>query len=244
MNNKRHSMIAFMAIAVLSIFVLSGCNVVGSAITGSGTLVEQAYEFTDFQEVSLSFAFEGTITQGDTYSVIVRVDDNLVDHLVVEQEGNRVNIGLEQGVLVTRGTMEADITLPNLTLLDVSGASQAQLNSFAIDDDFTGVASGASRIHGDIAAGNLDLEASGASTIALAGTAGDVRANASGASTIDLEELTAANADAEASGASTVIVNTSGQLDAEASGASNVHYLGEPTLGDIQESGGSDVSPR
>ena len=48
----------------------------------------------------------------------------------------------------------------------------------------------------------------------------------------------------EASGASTAIVNVSGRLDAEASGASKVEYLGEPTLGNIDESGASRVVPR
>jgi hypothetical protein len=244
MFNKRNSMITFMAIAVLAVIVLSGCNVIGAAITGSGNVVSQEYDFTDFEEVDISHAFQGTITQGDAYSIVVRVDDNLVDRLEVSQEGNRVNIGLEETSLVTRATMEFEITMPNLTWLGVSGASQAQLNGFASGDDFTAEASGASRIHGDVATGNLDLEASGASTIALAGTGGDVRANAGGASTIDLEALTAANANVEASGASTVIVNMTGQLNANASGASNIYYLGNPTLGNIDESGGSNVGPR
>ncbi len=71
-----------------------------------------------------------------------------------------------------------------------------------------------------------------------------MRATASGASQIDLEELTAADADIEASGASNVTVNASGTLDANASGASNIYYLGNPTLGRINESGGSNVDPR
>jgi hypothetical protein len=248
MNSKRNPLIALLAIALLSLFALSACgalgDVIGSGIEGSGVIVTREFDFSDFNEVELRHAFQGAISRGDTYSVVVRIDDNLVDRLQVEQTGNRIVIGLDQTTLTGQATLEVDVTLPALTWLSASGASTAQLNGFASADDFTGHASGASRIHGDIAAGDLDLEASGASTISLAGTAGDVRANASGASTIDLEELTAANADAEASGASTVIVNLNGTLDADASGASNIHYLGDVTLGNIQESGGSDVDPR
>ncbi len=47
-----------------------------------------------------------------------------------------------------------------------------------------------------------------------------------------------------ASGASNVTVNLSGRLDADASGASNVFYLGQPTMGTIDTSGGSDVTAR
>jgi hypothetical protein len=230
--------------AILALTALPGCTLLTGGITGSGTIVTQEFDFSDFDEVEIDYAFEGTITQGDAYSVVVRVDDNLVDRLRVEQNGNRVSIGLESTGLITRATMEYEITMPNLNHLSVDGAGNAHFIGFNSAEAFTGAASGAARIEGDLSAGDLVLEASGASTISLAGTAGDVNAEASGASTIDLEELTAANVDAIASGASTVTANTGGTLNAEASGASNVYYLGDPTLGNIEESGGSNVQPR
>lgn len=223
--------------------VLGGC-VNLNAITGSGNVVSQEYDFADFHEVDISHAFNATINPGDAYSVVVRVDDNLVDHLVVEQNGNRVSIGLENGTMATRATMEVDITMPFLSRLNASGASRAQLNTLPVDDNFTAEASGASQVHGDIEAVDIDLNASGASTIFLAGTASNVRAVASGASTIDLTELAAIDAQTDASGASTVIVNVEGILDADASGGSNVFYLGSPEMGNIDTSGGAEVSQR
>ena len=230
------------AVAV-ALFVLTGCMNL-SAITGSGNVVSQEYDFAGFDEVDISHAFIATISPGDEFSVVVRVDDNLVEHLVVEQEGNRVRVGLEQGAIATRATMEVDITMPRLTWLNASGASQVQLNGLLLDDNFTGEASGASQIHGDVDAVDMVLEASGASTVFLAGTAGNVRATASGASTIDLTELAAIDAQTEASGASNVTVNIEGILDADASGASKIFYLGQPEMGNINTSGGSDVEQR
>jgi len=242
MKTKRLTLI-LLAAAVVILVALTGCNMV-NGLTGSGTVVTQTYDFTDFDEVELGHAFNAVITQGDTYSVVVRVDDNLVDRLLVEQDGNRVKIGLQPTTLVTRATMEAEITLPRLSWLNASGASQAQINGIQSADNFTAEASGASRIHGDAAVADVELEASGASNISLAGSGGNVTANASGASTIDLEEFTALDAQTEASGASTVIVNIEGILDANASGGSNIHYVGNPQMGDIQTSGGSNVSQR
>lgn len=245
MNSQRK--IGFV-LALLVPLALAGCGVLGQAIggglAGSGVITTQEYDFSDFDEIVLSHAFVATITRGDAYSVVVRIDDNLVDKLRVEQDGNRITIGLNESALVTTATLEADVTLPALTRLEVSGASNAQLNGFASADDFATEASGASRIHGDIATGDVDLHASGASTISLAGEGGNVSADASGASTIDLEEFAAVDGNAIASGASTVTLNLSGQLDADASGASNVFYLGSPTLGNIDTSGASNVEER
>lgn len=243
MNHKR---IAFITFACVCALALSGCAVFQGlgGLVGSGNTVTETYDFADFSEIELGHAFQATIIPGDTYSVSITVDDNLVEHLLVEQDGARLRIGLQPNQVVTRATMRAEITMPAIARLEASGASQAQLNGFASDADFTGHASGASRIHGDIDAGNLDLEASGASTISLAGTGGNVRANASGASTIDLEEYSVQDAAVEASGASNVTVNLSGRLDADASGASNIYFLGEPTMGTLNTSGDSDVTRR
>ena len=242
---KKHlSPIILMTAIIIALIALTGCNVSLNTITGSGNVVEQEYDFIDFEEVEISHAFTATINQGVPFSVVVRVDDNLVEHLEVTQEGSRVKIGMEQGTMVTRGTMEVEITMPTITTLNGSGASEVQLNSFSDGDNLAAEFSGASTLHGDLAMIDLELEASGASNIFLAGTAGNVRAVASGASTIDLDELSAVDAQVEASGASTVTVNLDGILDANASGASNVYYLGNPEMGNIDTSGGSNVSPR
>ena len=245
MNRNR---LVWVALAALMTTALAGCEIFGRAITngdeGSGVITTQEYDFSDFDEVEITHAFQANITRGDTYSVVVRIDDNFLDRLRVEQEGNRLIIGFTDPTIISQATLEADITLPALTWLHASGASSAQLNGFAAADDFAADASGASRIHGDVSAGDVELHASGASTISLAGEGGNVTAEASGASTIDLEEFAAADADVVASGASNVSVNLSGRLDANASGASNVFYLGNPTMGDIETSGASNIQQR
>jgi hypothetical protein len=240
--NKNRIPLILIAMTLITLVSLSACNL--NALTGSGNVVSQEYDFAGFDEVDIGHAFIATITPGDEFSVVVRIDDNLVEHLVVEQDGNRVRVGLQQGTIATRATMEVDITMPRLAWLNASGASQAQLNGLMLDDNFTGEASGASQIHGDVDAVDMVLEASGASTVFLAGTAGNVAANASGASTIDLTELAAIDAQTEASGASNITVNIEGILDADASGASNIFYLGQPEMGNINTSGGSNVEQR
>lgn len=239
----RTRLILLLTVSLLGISI-SACNLALSSITGSGTVVSQEYDFTDFDEIDISHAFTATISQGEDYLVTVRIDDNLVDNLLVEQDGNRIGIGLEQGTIPIRATLEVDITTPRLSRVNGSGASQIQLNSFVTGDSFAADLSGASQLHGDLDAIDLDLSASGASTIYLAGTGANVHAVASGASTIDLNELAATDAQVDASGASNITVNLDGILDANASGASNVHYMGNVELGQIDTSGGSNIEPR
>jgi hypothetical protein len=242
MNPKSKLHWLFVCLSLAGLLALVGCN--AAMVTGSGNVITREFDFSDFDEVEIGHAFQGTVTQGDDYRVVVRIDDNLEEYLRAEQNGNRVSIGFENMIGITRATMEYEVVMPSLTALHASGATEARVSGFSSADAFTAEASGASRIEGDITTGDLTANASGASTITLNGSGGNVQADASGASTVNLEAFTTADANANASGASTITVNTTGRLDAEASGASNVYYVGQPTLGNIDESGGSDVSSR
>jgi hypothetical protein len=102
--------------------------------------------------------------------------------------------------------------------------------------------SGASRVAGDItASGDAQFNLSGASRVELEGSANDMLIDASGASRLELADFPVHNTNVSLSGASDATVNLDGRLDANLSGASNLSYIGEPTMGDIDISGGSEL---
>ena len=215
------------------------------SLTGSGNVVTQEEAISDFDKVEISHSFEVDIKQGESFSVIIRVDDNLVEQLQVEKFGSTLKIGLEPAVsIVSNATLEAEITMPELTGLDLSGASNATISGFKSTKNLTVDLSGASSLVGDIGAGDISIDLSGSSNANLTGSGGNLTLDASGSSDVDLSDFPVADAEIDASGASTVTVNASGRLDVEASGASNVTYLGEPSMGTIETSGASSVESK
>lgn len=236
----------FLVLVLVAFVILGGCRagLQAAGIVASGRPATQTFDFSDFDKVELSDAFEAEITAGDDYRVEVTVDDNLVDHLQVEQHGNTVKIGLKPFTSATNAHMQTRISLPTLAGLDASGASRAGVTGFRSDRNMQFNVSGASHISGDMETGNLAADISGGSTLQLSGRGSAVRATASGASTIDLREFAAGDADVEASGASRIELDMAGTLNARASGASTVHYTGDATLGQVDESGASTVGKR
>jgi len=230
----------------LVLMVMSlGCALIPGSrtITGSGDLVTREEPITDFDRVDVSHAFHVDISQGETFSVVVRVDDNLVEYLEVVKQGNTLKIGLEpgQGYSVREATLEAEVTMPELAGLELSGASHGTVTGFKSTEAFDVNLSGASRLRGDIEAGDATFDASGASRVTLNGSARNVTVEGSGASQIDLSDFAGADAKVKLSGASTATVNPSGTLDVDASGASDVYYLGDPRMGNVETSGASSI---
>jgi hypothetical protein len=218
------------------------------SIVGSGNLVSREEDIAGFDRIDVSQAFQIDIRQGEEYSVIVRVDDNVVEYLQVVKEGNTLVIDLDSslssGYSFTNVTMEAEVTMPSLTGVDASGACDVTVTGFASSESLDVHLSGSSSLEGDIEAGDARIHASGASDVDLTGSAQDLTLDVSGSSEANLANFAAIDAEVEASGASEVVVNVTGRLDADTSGSSSVYYSGDPTLGRIDSSGSSSVRGR
>ena len=230
-------------VLVIAVLLLAGCSIpLGVSITGSGPLVTQEFDVARFSKVAAGSAFEVAIVRDESHSVIVTVNENLVDRLDVSVSGDTLRIYLKPGVsLRGASTLKAKVTMPELVGLDLSGATRTNLKGFSSNGPLEVEVSGASTLRGDVVSGDARFDASGASTVSLEGSARDLRIKASGASTVDFGSFSSQDTVVEASGASRVIVNTSGQLDVEASGASSVRYVGEPDRLRVNTSGASSV---
>ena len=233
-----------MFVVFVLVALMVGCTTARNAITGSGNVVTQEEAISGFDKVEISSAFKVVVIQGETFSVVIRIDDNLLKDLEVVKQGSTLRIGLKSDRIIISATQEAEVTMPELTGLDLSGASRATITGFKSTASLDVDLRGASHLGGDIEAGDARFDVVGASEVTLGGSAGDVDIGASGASTVDLADFPVADASVVADGASTVTVNASGTLDVDADGAAHVYYLGSPTLGTIQESGRAVVGPK
>ena len=209
-----------MLVLFVAVALLAGCGLF--SLTGSGNVVTQEEAVTGFDMLDISHGFQVDVSQGETFRVVIRADDNLVEHVQVVKEGSTLKLGLKPGRSYTLidSTLEAEVTMPELAGADLSGGSH---------------------LRGEIDAGDIAFDLSGGSHVTLSGSGGDLTVDAGGGSHAKLAALSVVNANVNASGGSHVTVNPSGTLDARASGGSHVRYVGSPTLGTMDSSGGSSI---
>ncbi|MFC1971297.1 head GIN domain-containing protein [Chloroflexota bacterium] len=233
--------IASLMVVLMTSGFLVGC---GGVLTGSGNLKTEEYAFSDFTKVEISSAFEFEISQSSSYSISVTADDNVIEKVEVTKEGDTLKIGLKTIPSLGPVTLRATVTMPQLSGLNISGASRGTISDFSSTENLNITVSGASKVTADITAGNADFEISGASTIQFEGSANNIAADVSGASRFNLGGFIVNDANVSFSGASSGTVNLSGKLDANLSGASKLSYIGEPTMGSINTSGASTLSKK
>jgi len=231
------SLILFISVLLFS------CSLFG--IQGSGNIVESQYTFTDFTSVNASHTCDVTIVKGDTFSIVVSVDDNIVPHLETYVSGNTLNIDLESGYSYNNIDFKATVVMPQLSYINISGASEASVSGFENSGDFQATISGASKTNIDfISSQKILCDVSGASklTITSLSSSGDINIECSGASKCDLRNISADNGTVDISGASTAYVYVSGSLSGEVSGASELYYSGTPATSSIDISGASEMT--
>jgi len=211
-------------------------------VVGSENLVTQEKFFSDFSVVEVGSGFEVEITQSSSYSIKITADDNILDYVEVFKTSNTLTIRLKLGYSYQSVTLRAKITMPTLYELELSGGTHGTVEGFSSSHEVVLDLSGGSSLTGDFTTsedGRFTL--SGGSTLSIDGAVNDLRISASSGSHLELSDFTIHNANVDLSGGSHATINLDGRLDADLSGGSSLLYIGDPTMGDINTSGGSTV---
>jgi hypothetical protein len=178
-----------------------------SGIKGSGVAKTEKREVKDFKQIDVSGIIEVEVTAQKDFSVNVEADDNLMEYVKTEVDGDTLRLYTKHRIS-PQTKIRVVISMPELTGADVSGVSKLIGNNVKTE--------------------SFNLDVSGASKIEINGEARELKIEASGASKINTEGLKVANANVDVSGASSVSVFATEEVRADASGASKVTYTGEP----------------
>ncbi len=234
------------AMSLLMVALLVGC---GPAVHGSGTLVEVERETSGFAAVELEDGIAATIVVDPTQPRRVRLvgDDNLVERIRTEvgPDGNTLYVHFpedEVGSWHSDNPLRAEVTVPELELLAVSGGGIVDLSGTLDAPAFELETSGGSLVRArGLNTESLNIEQSGGSIVELEGFARKLTSDLSGGSQLLGRKLGTHEAELSASGASTVELQVAETLSVEASGGSSLTIIGRPTVRSEELSGGSTL---
>ena len=213
-------------------------------LMGSGDVAEKRYsDLGEFVRLETDSSVSVTVAGGDRREVVVRADDNVIDDVVVDSDGDTLSIRVASGVRLSDATLEADVVTPELLSVEANGASEVTVRDDLEPDRFEVSATGASEVTAELTTAEAELSASGSSTVTLDGRSESISAEVLGASEMELASLEVTNMEIDLSGASSAEVTVTGTLSASASGASELVYGGDPSIERSDTSGSSSISP-
>lgn len=232
-NMKKTIPIILLLVAAL---MLSACGAnihIGSSkvVTGSGNVVTSEVSVSGFDAVQLDSIGDLTITQGDTESLSIEAEDNILDVLESKVSGKTLVLGSQDNVTLTP-TKPIRYTL---TVKDLASVKLAGLGNVSMDGLKTGrldlniSGSGNLTLLG-LQAESVDVAISGLGSVELTGQASALRLEMEGSGNCRAGDLAVRDAEINISGLGNATLWASDSLDIRISGAGNLEYYGSPRV--------------
>ena len=200
---QKRCLVAVMA----GLLVLTGCSVV----SGSGQVESETRQVSGFTGVELSGTGEVTIEQGDTESLTIEADDNVLPVLTSDVQDSVLQLGTKPRTTVQTGNpIRYRVTLKDLTSIELSGSGSVSA--------------------ADLRVNALRVDISGSGTTNLAGSADQQELEVSGSGRYGAAELSSKSATIAISGSGKATMAVSDQLRVDISGSGTVTYSGDPQI--------------
>lgn len=186
-------------------FCVSCCGCTG--IPGSGVSDTETRQVDSFDEIELSGIGTLNISTGDTQSVSVTADDNLLELLETSVSDGKLKIRPTKSIS-PKTDIVIDVTIPNIKAVELSGATSLNLDNVSSE--------------------SLSIEMSGACGADGSGNIGDLNLEMSGACKARFKSLEAKNVKVDLSGAGSATVFASESFEADVSGVGKITCHGNP----------------
>jgi hypothetical protein len=205
-----------------------------SVVRGSGVVTTQSRSVSGFNALVLSGLGDITIVQGQSESLTIEAEDNIIPQINIEVSGGTLRIGFSrdkwQDVIIPTKPVKFNLTVKDLSSIESSGAGQIQADALKTSK-LTVRLTGAGAIKlAKIEATSVTANLSGAGNIELAGSVTQQTTTLSGLGSYRAGDLGSDSAKITLSGAGSATIWARASLDVTISGAGSVNYYGSPSV--------------
>jgi hypothetical protein len=213
------------------------------SVSGDGKVVKETREVSEFSGIKVGSGIDVFLTQGDLQSVVVEADENLLEWIKTEINGDVLHIFTDKTIRLAK-TKKVHISCKTLNRLNISSAGDVtSMNRFKTENLDIDMSS-AGDLKFEVDANELEISLSSAGNAELIGTANKFRADLSSAGDLNAYELEAKIGDISVSSAGSAKVFVTGEASFRSSSAGSIHYKGEPVIKNISTSSAGSVNKR
>lgn len=204
----------------------------------------------NFNAVDVSAGIDLYLKMAETEQVRVEADDDIIDDIITEVKNGTLRIYMKKGNFFnffnfgSTSSRKVYVTVTDIKRIDASSGSDVKSENTLKGDALQVKSSSGSDVVLEVVYKDVSLDASSGANIKISGKAKTVKARASSGSDINARDLEAVIGHANASSGADVVVHATGEIYANASSGGDVRYYGNPSVKNIDESSGGDVSQR
>ena len=218
---------------LVALFALLSINTFAQrweTVKGNGQAKKETREVSSFSSLSSQGSMDVQIAYGNSNSVVIDADENLLPYIETTVENGKLTIKNKKGInLKSSSKIVVHVSMTKINALQLSGSGNIDGDGNFTNDGKTAISiSGSGNIKLNFNSfKDLDLSIAGSGNMNLKnGTTNTIDAKVSGSGNIDCSNVTSNDVDAKISGSGNVKVYPKNSIDAKISGSGNVYYKG------------------
>jgi hypothetical protein len=219
--------------SMLAMFNENGDIFMGPGERGSGNVVTEAREVSNFRAIEINYPAQVFVKQGSQESLEIEAEDNLLPHLKTQVRNGTLEIYYkrENGKHVNpTKTVKITVVVKDLASVDFTSAGELTVEKLKTDNLDVSL-SGAGNLKLDrIQVDGLSVNLSGAGSMSASGVANNLDLNISGFGDFKGADLHEKIARVNISGAGSATVWADEDLMAGISGAGSIDYYGSASV--------------
>jgi len=229
-------------LALLALLTATSCMFDGFGIQGNRNVVSEDRKINaDFEAIKVSQGITVYLTQSNEIDLRVEADENIIDLLVTEIEGNVLKIYFDKNVSRAKAR-NAYLSVEKINVIKTSSGAEVISKNVIKSKELVLKSSSGSEINVTIESLTITASTSSGSEIEVSGSTESFNGNASSGSEIDASDLIAKTGNVSVSSGADIDVNITNELDARASSGGSIEYQGNPSILNKSKSSGGSIS--
>lgn len=229
------------------ILATSACNVSfgANAIRGSGDVVEEERPVSGFSGIQVSNQGDAIVELGETESLVVEAQENLLEYIVTDVRGDTLVLATENNVnLNNTRPIRYHITVKALDEIQISSSGNVTAPNLKADSFNIQISSSGDVDIDGLEAARLEVGISSSGNVDIGG--GQVEEqdiNISSSGEYDARDMDSQQAEVNLTSSGDAHIRVSEHLQANLSSSGSVYYTGDPEV-DARETSSGRVNQR
>jgi hypothetical protein len=224
-----------LSILIIASFMLSACSLPFiNIVRGSGNLTTESRQVSGFNAVRLDGAGKLVVTQGETESLTIEAEDNIISDLESTVQGNMLVLGFQDNfwrkTIIPTRAITYTLTVKDLNKITFNGAGDLEMDELDTDSVAITINGAGQASINNLIADSVTVQISGTGNVQLAGEVNQSRVNIDGAGNVQAGDLKSANTMVIVNGVGNGTIWATQSLDVTINGGGTLGYYGAPNL--------------
>ncbi|SCY06545.1 Putative auto-transporter adhesin, head GIN domain [Nonlabens sp. Hel1_33_55] len=213
-------------------------------VNGNGDVITQNFRTSNYDGVSMAGSMDVELISGKEGNIKVEAESNLMEYLEIEVKGNRLTIGIEDGInLNSRKGIKVYVPVEQIDYVSLAGSGDITSDLTLKSEKMKISVAGSGDIKLRTESKNLSLAVAGSGDLKVSGRTENLDASVAGSGDISAYDLKANNVNASIAGSGDVAVFCNGgKMNASIIGSGDLRYKGKTS--DIKKTvmGSGDIT--